>query len=447
MTDLNIQYTTTDDGAGIAYAAVGRGYTVVRMSAIVGSFLTYWRDPVFGAIGRRTSDYYEVVQYDGRGWGLSQRDAADFSMEARLKDLDAVVRATGRRRLALYGDEWSVPVGVAYAVQNPGTVRHLILDGGFARAADVAPWAQLKPLVELCRTNWGLGSKILADVAHPTRAADDTTAQRLRNIFKECISGESMAEWFAEAYKMDVTDLLPQLRIPTLIFHRRGDQVVRFALGQELAARVPNARFIPLEGMDAAPSAEQFQEQLQVIHSFLRPRSRGRSPLAASVSRAETSTILFTDVEGSTALTDQMGDAEARQLLRQHERITRQALKAHGGSEVKAMGDGFMASFGSATKALECAAAIQGNMAATEVRVRIGLNAGEPIAEDDDLFGTAVIVAARIAAQAQGGEILVSDVVRQLVAGKGFLFSDRGNHALKGFEEPVRVYEVNWRNA
>jgi len=184
-----------------------------------------------------------------------------------------------------------------------------------------------------------------------------------------------------------------------------------------------------------------------VIHSFLRPRSRGRSPLAASVSRAETSTILFTDVEGSTALTDQMGDAEARQLLRQHERITRQALKAHGGSEVKAMGDGFMASFGSATKALECAAAIQGNMAATEVRVRIGLNAGEPIAEDDDLFGTAVIVAARIAAQAQGGEILVSDVVRQLVAGKGFLFSDRGNHALKGFEEPVRVYEVNWRNA
>src|SRR5207244_4193032 len=164
---------------------------------------------------------------------------------------------------------------------------------------------------------------------------------------------------------------------PTLIFHRRGDQVVRFALGQELAARVPNARFVPLEGMDAAPSAEQFQEQLQVIHSFLRPRSRGRSPLAASVSKAETSTILFTDVEGSTALTDQMGDAEARQLLRQHERITRQALKAHGGSEVKAMGDGFMASFGSATKALECAAAIQGNMAATEVRVRIGLNAGE----------------------------------------------------------------------
>src|SRR5207244_6690670 len=132
---------------------------------------------------------------------------------------------------------------------------------------------------------------------------------------------------------------------PTLIFHRRGDQVVRFALGQELAARVPNARFVPLEGMDAAPSAEQFQEQLQVIHSFLRPRSRGRSPLAASVSRAETSTILFTVVEGSRALTDQMGEAEARQLLRQHERITRLALMAQVRTAVKTVGDGFHAYF------------------------------------------------------------------------------------------------------
>ncbi|MGH2671041.1 MAG: adenylate/guanylate cyclase domain-containing protein, partial [bacterium] len=133
------------------------------------------------------------------------------------------------------------------------------------------------------------------------------------------------------------------------------------------------------------------------------------------------------------------------------------ALKTHGGSEVKTMGDGFMASFGSATKALECAVAIQrtmeqgtGNM--KDVRVRIGLNAGEPIAEDDpdgraDLHGTAVIVAARIAAKAEGGEILVSDVVRQLVAGKGFLFNDRGEHALKGFEDPVRVFEVRWRDS
>jgi class 3 adenylate cyclase len=166
--------------------------------------------------------------------------------------------------------------------------------------------------------------------------------------------------------------------------------------------------------------------------------------------------ILFTDVEGSTALTDRLGDARARELLREHESVVREALKAHGGSEVKTMGDGFMASFGSATKALECAIGIQtafaerNEEAEEAIKVRIGLNAGEPIAEDDpggrgDLFGTAVNMAARIAAKAEGGEILASNVVRELVAGKEFLFNDRGETELRGFEDPVRVYEVRWR--
>jgi class 3 adenylate cyclase len=162
-------------------------------------------------------------------------------------------------------------------------------------------------------------------------------------------------------------------------------------------------------------------------------------------------TILFTDVEGSTALTQRVGDAKAREVLRAHERIVREALKAHGGSEVKTLGDGFMASFSSATRALECAIGMQQAFAAHSeaaeepIRVRIGLNAGEPIAEEKDLFGTAVNMAARIAAMAEGGEIMASDVVRQLVAGKGFLFADRGDVALRGFEDPVRLYEVRWR--
>jgi len=162
-------------------------------------------------------------------------------------------------------------------------------------------------------------------------------------------------------------------------------------------------------------------------------------------------TILFTDVEGSTALTERLGDAKARQVLRNHEHIVREALRAHGGAEVKAMGDGFMASFSSATRALECAIAMQKAFAAhddehpeTPIRVRVGLNAGEPIAEDEDLFGTAVNVAARIAAQAKGKEILVANVVKELAAGKGFLFADRGEVALRGFEGPVRLYEVRW---
>ncbi len=162
-------------------------------------------------------------------------------------------------------------------------------------------------------------------------------------------------------------------------------------------------------------------------------------------------TLLFTDVEGSTALTQRLGDARARDLLREHERIVREALKAHGGSEVKTMGDGFMASFSSASTALECAIAMQRafaqhNESAEEpIKVRVGLNAGEPIAEDDDLFGTAVNEAARITATANGGEILVSNVVRELAKGKDFLFADIGERQLKGFDESVRLFEVRWK--
>ena len=153
-------------------------------------------------------------------------------------------------------------------------------------------------------------------------------------------------------------------------------------------------------------------------------------------------------MEGSTALTQRLGDAKAREVLREHERMVREALKSHGGSEVKALGDGFMASFSSATKALECAIAMQRafaehNEAAQDpIRVRVGLNAGEPIAEEDDLFGTAVNRAARITATAKGGEILVANVVRELAEGKDFLFANRGETSLKGFDESVRLFEV-----
>ena len=187
---------------------------------------------------------------------------------------------------------------------------------------------------------------------------------------------------------------------------------------------------------------------LAAIHEFLGEEEKATS--AATL--AGLVTILFTDMEGSTTLTQHLGDAKAQEVLRAHNSIVRDALKACGGSEIKHTGDGIMASFPSASRALECAIAVQRAVAAQAqehpempLRVRIGLNAGEPVAEEEDLFGTAVIVAARVAAHAEGGEILASDVVRQLAAGKGFLFSDRGDVALRGFEDPVRLYEVRWR--
>jgi class 3 adenylate cyclase/DNA-binding transcriptional ArsR family regulator len=164
-------------------------------------------------------------------------------------------------------------------------------------------------------------------------------------------------------------------------------------------------------------------------------------------------TVLFTDIVDHTQMMSRLGDEKGRRLLREHERITRELLKRHGGVEVKTMGDGFMAAFGSVTKAVECSIELQQEFTQwnesaagrdAQLSIRVGLNAGEPIEEDGDLFGASVIIAARIAAKACGGEILVSDLVRGLCAGKGFQFADRGEHEMRGFEEPTRVYEISW---
>jgi adenylate cyclase len=162
-------------------------------------------------------------------------------------------------------------------------------------------------------------------------------------------------------------------------------------------------------------------------------------------------TVLFTDIENHTTLMQRLGDAEGREMLRVHERATREALQRFSGTEVKTMGDGFLASFRSIQRALDCAVELQRRLSSEEhglpagFRIRVGINAGEPIEEDGDLFGSSVITAARIVGLAKGGEILVSNVVRELVAGKGHLFSDRGVHVLRGFDEPMRLWELMWR--
>ncbi len=274
------------------------------------------------------------------------------------------------------------------------------------------------------------------------------------------------------------SELLPLVTAPALVIHRRGDAVVPFERGRELAAGIPGARFLPLDGRNHAPlPGEPVLAVLwKAVDEFLGP---AEAPDPAPPAPSGLVTILFTDMEGSTTLTQRLGDAAAQQLLRSHNTIIRDALNTHAGTEIKHTGDGIMASFGSASKALECAVAIQQafegqntgvraqqhqpgrseleippDVAAplrpdVPIRVRIGLNAGEPVAEDDpggrsDLFGTAVQLAARVCAKAEGGQILAANVVRELAAGKGFLFSDRGDVALRGFEDPVRLYEVRW---
>jgi class 3 adenylate cyclase len=221
---------------------------------------------------------------------------------------------------------------------------------------------------------------------------------------------------------------------------------------RQLVATIPDARLAVLSGKSPfAWDSSVVNAVKPFVLEVAAAENRARFGLRSGTAFR---TILFTDIEYHGELMRRHGDQAARQLLREHERITREALRQHGGSEIKSMGDGFLASFGSAQRALECAAALQRELANSNLggdvagggglRVRVGINAGEPIAEDDDLFGTAVIAAARIASMAAGGEVLVANVVRELVAGKGFLFHDRGEQPLRGLEDPVRLWQLLW---
>ena len=435
-----IRFCTTSDGVRIAYATVGEGPALVYTPGWVSHLELNWEDPAQRSFYERLARHHTVVRYDKHGTGLSDRDRTDFSLEAELRDLETIIDHLRLKRLALFGLSQSGPTTVAYAVKHPRRVTHLILYGTYARGEAIAKDEFKASILSLIRAHWGVGSKALTDLFVP--GADATTGEWFAKFQRESATAEMAAQLLGLAYQVDVTGLLPGLRVPTLVIHRQRDRAMPFQVGRELAALIPNARFVPLEGNIHLPWLGETDSVLRAIAEFL------GDPVTEAVSRVPL-TIVFTDIEGSTTLTQRLGDAKVQELLHSHNTIVRDALKTHGGSEIKHTGDGIMASFPSASLAIECAVAIQKTLAEyneanpdTPLRVRIGLNAGEPVVEDEDLFGTAVQLAARVCAHAEPGHILASEVVRQLVAGKGFLFADRGATELRGFEEPVRLYEV-----
>jgi class 3 adenylate cyclase/pimeloyl-ACP methyl ester carboxylesterase len=449
LMEPRIQYAKTKDGVNIAFWTLGEGTPLVHLSFAFSHIQLEWQIPECRRWYERLAEKRTLVRMDPRGLGLSERDITELSADAWVLDVEAVVDRLGLEKFALLGPWHTGPVAIAYAARHPERVSRLILWGAYAWASEYLALTAIRAIRPIVGTAWQTYTEAVAHVllgwsaGEPARRYAALVDDSVRPEFFEAVIIPVLSEF-------DVRPLLPEVRSPTLVLHRRQCALVSVDSARGLASGIPDARLVVLEGESGAPYLGDTEAVLSAINEFL--GDSGPAPVQAEpVAAGGVCTILFTDVEGSTALTERLGDAKAREVLRTHERITREALRAHGGAEVKAMGDGFMASFSSATRALECAIAMQRAFAAhddehpeTPIRVRIGLNAGEPIAEDEDLFGTAVILAARIAAHAEGGEILASDVVRQLVAGKGFLFADRGEVALRGFEDPVRLYEVQW---
>ncbi|MFQ5809340.1 MAG: adenylate/guanylate cyclase domain-containing protein, partial [Armatimonadota bacterium] len=362
-----------------------------------------------------------------------------------------------------FGISQGGPAAITYAVQHPERVSHLILYGTFAQGRLARPNVprelveQVESLITLTRHGWGQDNPAYRQIFTTSFIPEGSPEQIewLNNLQRVSTSGENASRLIHETVRVDVSDLPAQIRVPTLVLHARDDAIVPFGWGRELAASIPNSRFVPLDSKNhyLLEHESAWSDFLSEVRRFLGVSDTPRHP--KGVPTPGLATVLFTDIEGSTALTQRLGDAKAQELVRAHNAIVREGLETHGGSEIKHTGDGIMASFPSVWRALECGVAIQRAVeersrdpqlaASDQFRVRIGLNAGEPIAEDDDLFGTTVQLASRICSRAEAGQILVPDAVRHLAAGKGFLFSDIGEVVPKGFEEPVRLFEVRWR--
>jgi class 3 adenylate cyclase len=435
--ELNMRYAKTADGVKIAYGIAGTGSPLVRVPNPPFSHCQReWRESAF--YGRLTEGRM-VVTFDPRGTGLSDRQVADYSLDARVLDLEAVVDHLGLQRFALNGTWYSGLVVIAYAARHPERVTHLVLDDAIFDARTAKELPQMRAFRQLS----GDWEAMTENIAFAVAGAGGDVV-RYAEFMRGCTTHEAAGRMFAAFDKEDVTGLLPRIQAPTLILQHVGIRASSPDAAREMATLIPDAHLVMLDGKES----DDLDHLLSAMADFL---GDGAAAAAPPPLPGAFRTILFTDIVGHTEMMQRLGDAKGRDVLREHERITRETLKAHGGAEVKTMGDGFMASFGSVTSAMECAIALQRAFAAhTEsmpepLHVRVGLNAGEPIEEGGDLFGATVILASRIAAKADAGEILIPEPVRHLLSGKSFVFSDHGEFAMKGFDDAVRLYEVRWQ--
>jgi class 3 adenylate cyclase len=385
---------------------------------------------------------------------MSDRHDLDFSLEARLRDIDAVVEAARTGRSAFLGIFAGCLAAVAYAVEHPERVSKLILmdphSSGPRWYHDSQIHRFVTALASVSAEQWEAVTEAIAGRAE----AGYGQRPEIASLIRAAMSPEAFVAYNDALQKVDVTPLLSRITSPSLVVQHEGNLVPDHS--REVASLIPGCQVV---GGPDRRRALSLQEAAIVL-DFL---GAGEPAMVGDAVHApEVITVLWTDIVGHTEMMRRLGDEKGRAVLREHERITREVLKAHGGTEVKTMGDGFMASFGSVTRAVECAVALQRAFAERDnavgappgagqgptpvepLSIRVGLNAGEPIKEEGDLFGSTVILASRIAAKAEGGEILASDVVRGLCSGKGLLFADRGEFVAKGFEEPVRLWEVRW---
>src|SRR5438552_7060051 len=430
----HIRYPKPSDGVNIAYATAGDGLPLLMMAIPPLTHVQAIWETV-AHLYHPLAERFHLVWYDSRGTGLSDRDAIDFSMDAMIRDLEAVAGGAGLTDFALSAVDASVPIAVTYATIHQEKISSLILADGLTKFSDYYQNPAVVAEETLRSGDWTLFTETLARLW--LGFENQELAAKFAVYIRECVEPEAYRTAVSSMGNedWDVSALLPRVTAHTLVVHNRHNRFLPVQAGQRLAARISNARFQVIDdiGYVLLPG---------IIPGIVRA---GRGVEATPDLPSGTAIILFADIADSTGLTERLGDDAFRAKARDLDAALRTVIREHAGTPIegKLLGDGVLAVFTSARQGIEAALACAHAADNADLPLHLGLHAGDVIREESNVYGGAVNIASRISGLSAPGEVLVSETVRSLArTSAGVRFEERGEQALKGVGEPVRVWAV-----
>jgi class 3 adenylate cyclase len=400
----------------------------------------FWEEPTFARLLTRLASFSRLILFDKRGTGLSDRVGDMPSLEVRMDDVRAVMDAVGSPRAALFGFSEGAAMCALFAATYPGRAMALIMGGGFARrtSAPDYPWGptgeQHLAFAEQVERDWG--GPVGIEVRSPSMVHDERYRQWWARWLRSSASPAAAAAVLRMNGEIDIRHILPAVRVPTLLLHSVNDRVIDIGASRYMAERIPGAKLVELRGIDHVPWGCDADRIADEIEDFLTGARHGAEPDRVLA------TVLFTDIVGATERAASLGDRCWHDLLDSHHALIRRELVHFRGREIDTAGDGFLATFDGPARAVRCACAMSDGVRALGLEIRAGLHTGECELMGDKLGGIAVHTGARVAARAGSGEVLVSSTVRDLVAGSGLSFQDRGVQNLKGIPGEWRLFAV-----
>ncbi|HEY6982417.1 adenylate/guanylate cyclase domain-containing protein [Reyranella sp.] len=420
----------------VAYQVTGQsGPDLMIAPGFVSHLEHNWEQPLVAQFHNALGAFSRLICFDKRGTGLSDRGVGVPHLDQRIDDIRAVLDATESRRTYLFGMSDGGAMSMLFAATYPKRVAGLILFGSYARSVGSAfSQDDLAAMERVFRETWGQG-KTVTNLA-PSLANDRKFVEWLAKWERLGASPTDAIKLLRMNREIDVTAILPTIQVPTLVFHRSNDARIRVEAGRELAEKIPNARYVEFAGADHSPYSADQSRIIEELRQFM-----GASPPSLETDRV-LSTVLFTDIVGSTKRAVEAGDQQWRSTLDAHHAAVRAGLQRHRGREVKTTGDGFLALFDGPARAVRCAQEIVRTVRPLGLEIRAGVHTGEVEMMGDDVGGIAVHIAARVAQRASASEVLASSTVKDLVAGAGLKFVDQGPAELKDLGEPIRLFSA-----